>query len=121
MRLPRLLPALALLALAAMPAAAVDGTMALGTDGEVYRVLVGGYGSLVANAPAAQASNPVLVLERTVPGSSPTRILVPGTEDAFKRYAIAQGQREGQFKVIALTYRAKLGFDLDAHLERSET
>ena len=81
MRLPRLLPALALLALAATPAAAVDGTMALGTDGEVYRVLVGGYGSLVPNAPAAQASNPVLVLERTAPGSSPTRILVPGTED----------------------------------------
>jgi sterol desaturase/sphingolipid hydroxylase (fatty acid hydroxylase superfamily) len=47
--------------------------------------------------------------------------LVPGTEDAFKRYSVAQGQREGQFKVIALAYRAKLGFDLDAHLERSET
>ena len=64
------------------PIAATDGTMALGADGEIYRVLVGVYGELIADPPASQAENPVVVLERTAPGASPVRMLVPGTGDA---------------------------------------
>lgn len=37
-----------------------------------------------------------------------------GTETAFRQACVAQGQREGQFKTVALSYRAQLAFDLDA-------
>lgn len=40
--------------------------------------------------------------------------LQPGTEERYRQFALAQGQREGQFKTIALAYRAKFAFDLDA-------
>jgi len=40
--------------------------------------------------------------------------LQPGTDEAFKREGVRQGQREGQFKTVALAYAAKFTFDLDA-------
>jgi hypothetical protein len=40
--------------------------------------------------------------------------LEPGTEDRYRRFALDQGQREGQLKTIALAYRSKFAFDLDA-------
>lgn len=88
MRTGRLLALLALLGFAAAaPAAATDASMALGPEGEVYRVLVGAYGSLIAGAPAAQAGNAALVLERVTPGAAPARALVPGTDDpAVEKY-----------------------------------
>jgi len=43
--------------------------------------------------------------------------LSPGTEDAYKHASVQQGQREGQFKVVALAYKQKFTFDLDAHVE----
>ncbi len=44
--------------------------------------------------------------------------LEAGTEERFRQYSVSQGQREGQFKVVALAYRSKLPFDLDACVER---
>jgi sterol desaturase/sphingolipid hydroxylase (fatty acid hydroxylase superfamily) len=41
--------------------------------------------------------------------------LRPGTEEAYKQASVSQGQREGQFKVVALAYKKKFSFDLDAH------
>jgi len=43
--------------------------------------------------------------------------LAPGTEEAYRRECVRQGQREGQFKPVALAYRAKFAFDLNAHVE----
>ena len=48
-------------------------------------------------------------------GSVVAHWLAPGTEDAWRRDAVARGQREGQLKTIALGYRSKMTFDLDAH------
>jgi sterol desaturase/sphingolipid hydroxylase (fatty acid hydroxylase superfamily) len=44
--------------------------------------------------------------------------LAPGTEEAYKRASVQQGQREGQFKVVALAYKQRFAFDLDAFVER---
>lgn len=38
--------------------------------------------------------------------------------DAYKAHCVAKGQREGQFKCVALTYRKSFGFDLEAHAAR---
>ena len=43
--------------------------------------------------------------------------LTPGTEEAYKHASVQQGQREGQFKVVALAYKKKFSFDLDAFVE----
>jgi sterol desaturase/sphingolipid hydroxylase (fatty acid hydroxylase superfamily) len=43
--------------------------------------------------------------------------LKPGTEEAYKHAAVQQGQREGQFKVVALAYKQKFTFNLDAFVE----
>jgi sterol desaturase/sphingolipid hydroxylase (fatty acid hydroxylase superfamily) len=43
--------------------------------------------------------------------------LVPGTAEAYKQFCVAQGQREGQFKTVALAYRRTFDFDLDAFSE----
>jgi sterol desaturase/sphingolipid hydroxylase (fatty acid hydroxylase superfamily) len=40
--------------------------------------------------------------------------LAPGTGEAYKRHCVQQGQREGQFKATALSYRKGFGFDLNA-------
>lgn len=44
--------------------------------------------------------------------------LAPGTGNAYKEHCVARGQREGQFKTVALAYRRSFDFDLDAFLER---
>jgi sterol desaturase/sphingolipid hydroxylase (fatty acid hydroxylase superfamily) len=41
--------------------------------------------------------------------------LRPETGEAYKRYCVGQGQREGQFKCVAIAYRKSFSFDLDAH------
>ncbi len=41
-----------------------------------------------------------------------------GTGDAYKDFCVAQGQREGQFKTVALNYRKDFVFDLDARAEQ---
>ena len=43
--------------------------------------------------------------------------LRPGTEEAYKHASVQQGQREGQYKVVALAYKQKFAFDLDAFVE----
>ncbi|HEX9180631.1 MAG TPA: GH3 auxin-responsive promoter family protein, partial [Burkholderiales bacterium] len=45
--------------------------------------------------------------------------LAPGTGDAYKERCVARGQREGQFKTVALAYRRSFDFDLQAYLERA--
>ena len=42
------------------------------------------------------------------------RWLAAGTGEAYKRHCVARGQREGQFKALALDYRRTFGFDLEA-------
>jgi len=44
--------------------------------------------------------------------------LRPEAGEAYKRDCVAHGQREGQFKCVALAYRRTFGFDLDAHALR---
>jgi hypothetical protein len=72
-----LLAALALLAAAAVHAD--QRLVALGGDGELYRVLAGRYGELFTDG-GTPADNPVLAVEVVRPGQPPTRLLVPGTE-----------------------------------------
>jgi sterol desaturase/sphingolipid hydroxylase (fatty acid hydroxylase superfamily) len=43
--------------------------------------------------------------------------LSAGTEEAYKRFCVGQGQREGQFKAVALAYRRNVAFDLEAYAE----
>jgi hypothetical protein len=43
--------------------------------------------------------------------------LRPGTEDTFRQICVRQGQREGQFKTLALTYASKISFDFDAYVQ----
>jgi hypothetical protein len=38
------------------------------------------------------------------------------TGEAYKRSCVTQGQREGQFKSVALAYRSSFPFDLEAHV-----
>lgn len=42
--------------------------------------------------------------------------LAPETGEAYKRFCVGQGQREGQFKPPALAYAREFKFDLDAHV-----
>jgi GH3 auxin-responsive promoter len=39
------------------------------------------------------------------------------TGDAYRRFCVQEGQREGQFKSIALAYRREFRFDLEAQIE----
>ena len=41
------------------------------------------------------------------------------TADVYKQFAVQQGQREGQFKMVAIAYRKGFAFDLDACVEGS--
>ena len=43
--------------------------------------------------------------------------LAPDAGDAYKRFCVQQGQREGQFKIVALAYRKDFTFDLEALVE----
>lgn len=56
--------------------------MALGADGEVYAVRTGTYGEIFPAQSDFEASNPVVALEISKPGSAVKRILVPGTGGA---------------------------------------
>jgi hypothetical protein len=42
--------------------------------------------------------------------------LRPGTGDAYRRFCVARGQREGQFKIIALQYRKDFAFPIEEHV-----
>src|SRR5205823_8624993 len=42
--------------------------------------------------------------------------LIDQAGDAYKQFCVARGQREGQFKPVALAYRKSLGFDFDRFL-----
>lgn len=44
------------------------------------------------------------------------RWLRPGTLDALRRYAVERGQREGQFKTVALQYAKDFAFPIDDYL-----
>jgi sterol desaturase/sphingolipid hydroxylase (fatty acid hydroxylase superfamily) len=39
------------------------------------------------------------------------------TAEAYKEFSVRQGQREGQFKTVAIAYRKSFAFDLDACVE----
>ena len=39
------------------------------------------------------------------------------TGDAFKQFCVGNGQREGQFKPVALAYRKGLGFNFERFVE----
>src|SRR5262249_37450743 len=43
------------------------------------------------------------------------RWLGAGTGEEYKRHCVSNGQREGQFKVVAPDYRRRFAYDLDAH------
>jgi sterol desaturase/sphingolipid hydroxylase (fatty acid hydroxylase superfamily) len=43
--------------------------------------------------------------------------LKPGAGEAYKQFCVSQGQREGQFKTVALAYRKDFRFDLEAHTD----
>lgn len=45
--------------------------------------------------------------------------LQEGLGEIYKRQCVAQGQREGQFKTVALAYRKDFSFDLDAHVDNN--
>jgi hypothetical protein len=49
-------------------------------------------------------------------GSITANWLLPGTGEAYKRHCVAQGQRDGQFKVVAITYRKNFSFDFAPHI-----
>lgn len=80
MRRPLILVTLLAAALAAPAAATNAPPMALGVGGEVYRVVQGSHGAVVADAPEATAYNHALALEVTRPGGVVERLLVPGTD-----------------------------------------
>jgi hypothetical protein len=40
-----------------------------------------------------------------------------GAAESFKAHCVRQGQREGQFKTVALAYKKSLGFDLDSFID----
>jgi len=46
--------------------------------------------------------------------------LAPETGEAYKQHCVEKGQREGQFKTVAVAYRRSFGFDLDAHAEAAD-
>ena len=43
--------------------------------------------------------------------------LAPEAGDAYKRFCVEQGQREGQFKTVALAYQRGFPFDFNAFVE----
>lgn len=49
------------------------------------------------------------------------RVLQQGTYEAFKRYCVNQGQREGQFKIVALQYQKDFAFDLNPYTLKTPT
>lgn len=49
-------------------------------------------------------------------GSISANWLLPGTADAYKNHCVAQGQREGQFKTVAVAYLKDTSFDFASHI-----
>ncbi|MGZ5226720.1 MAG: GH3 family domain-containing protein [Burkholderiales bacterium] len=47
--------------------------------------------------------------------------LRPDTGDGYKHACVQQGQREGQFKTVAIAYRRDFRFDLESHVEERST
>jgi hypothetical protein len=45
--------------------------------------------------------------------------LILESGEAYKQFCLLQGQREGQFKTVALSYRKSFGFDFLPWMERS--
>jgi len=45
--------------------------------------------------------------------------LEAGAGEAYRKFAVERGQREGQFKTVALAYRREFAFDLDAYAEQA--
>jgi hypothetical protein len=45
--------------------------------------------------------------------------LEPNVAETYKQHCVRQGQREGQFKTIALTYRKDCPFDFEHHIDRT--
>ena len=43
--------------------------------------------------------------------------LMPETGEAYKQYCVSRGQREGQFKTVAIAYLKDFSFDLQARVE----
>lgn len=46
-------------------------------------------------------------------------ILAPGTFEEYKKFCLRQGQRESQFKIVALQYRKDQSFSFDHHVIES--
>ena len=49
-------------------------------------------------------------------GATSAAWLAAETAEAYKQFCVKRGQREGQFKAVAIAYRKGFGFDLDAHV-----
>ncbi len=49
-------------------------------------------------------------------GSISANWLLPGTGETYKRHCVAQGQREGQFKTVAVAYLKDSSFDFGSHI-----
>jgi len=75
----RLLAFAFLAAALATPAFSAEAQLAVGGEGELYRVQAGSYGALFT-AGALPAETPVLALDIERPGEALERLLVPGTE-----------------------------------------
>jgi hypothetical protein len=116
MRRGHLLALLCCGSLAAGGAHAGEGVSALGAEGEVYRVLRGTYGELVAGAPEAEAANIVLALERQRPGEAAERLLVPGTDTAsVESYPSLTFDRKGN-AVYLVWESSEASFRSELHL-----
>jgi len=78
---------------------------------ELARVVDAGLGEINVEYRAKRASGRL--------GALRAGLLTTGTAEAYKRYCVAAGQREGQFKTVALAYRREIGFDLEGCVERA--
>ncbi len=47
-------------------------------------------------------------------------VLRPGTYEEFKKHSVFRGQREGQFKIVALQYKKDLSFPFENHRDSTE-
>lgn len=54
-------------------------------------------------------------------GPTQLKLLQAGTSEAFKAHFVARGQREAQFKFVRLQTRARLTFNLDAHVVETKS
>ena len=76
--------------------------LALGSGGEIYRLLTGTYGQFFP-AGLTPSTNPVLILETLKPGAPrPTRMLVPGTESEDVEHAASVRFEERSSSVVVL-------------------